>query len=202
MHIFNQKIYKRLIRGLEQRIWYLGLDTQDSENNLLVQYGFSRYRTSDLIGSSRYKISWGEMTVELHSLCLGIYGAKQDGFLYVRSPAGAYIYLDENPTVPGEYRPDFLFKPKSIEDKCRFHQASSIFLEWLEDYESWIDKTIGKEYRLDCYERYKRDYLSPDQARSWFRHYRNLGSENHLESREHLERKFESTRFEMNGIEK
>ena len=190
MHLFNQKIYKRLIRGLEQRIWYLGLDTEELENNLLVKYGFERYRTDNHIGSSRYKLNWKGMTVELHSLCLGIYSVDEDGFLYVRSPAGAYIYLDENPTLPGHYQSEHLLKPKTVEEKLRFHKASSVFLEWLEHYETWIDETLGKEYRLDCYERYKRDWLTPKEARQWFRDYRNLGSDRHKESRQELERKF------------
>lgn len=190
MHVINQKIYKRLIRSLEQRIWYLGQDTIDPENNLLVKYGFERYRTSDHIGSSRYKIKWGSMTVELHSLCLGIYGAEQNGFLYVRSPAGAYVYQNEKPTVPGHYQSEFLIKPLDIQSKWRFHKASCAFLEWLENYENWIDKTLGNDYRWEFYERYKRDWLPPDAVREWLDVYRKLGSDNHKESRDYLLRKF------------
>lgn len=188
MHVINQKIYKRLIRGLEQRIWYLGQDTIDPENNLLVKYGFERYRTADHIGSSRYKLKWGAFTIELHSLCLGVYGAEQDGFLYVRSPEGAYIYLNQNPTLPGHYRSEFLIKPKTVEDKWRFHKASCVFLEWLEHYESWLDNTIGKDYRLMCYQLYKCDGLAPDDAREWFRQYRKLGTDSHKEARQLVEK--------------
>ena len=188
MHIINQKIYKRLIRGLEQRIWYLGQDTIEVENNLLVKYGFERYRTSDHIGSSRYKLKWGSMTVELHSLCLGIYGAKQDGFLYVRSPAGAYIYMDNKPTMPGNYQTKFLIQPKDIESKVRFHKASSNFLDWLEDYENWINQTIGSRYRLECYKRYNHDWLPPDEAMDWFSVYKKLGTKKHKEYRDYLTR--------------
>ncbi|MFT7153667.1 MAG: hypothetical protein ACI9Z7_000725 [Alteromonas macleodii] len=191
MHIINQKVYKRLIRGLEQRIWYLGIDALQLENNLLVKYGFDRYRTSDHIGSSRYKIKWGSTTVEIHSLCLGIYGNNQDGFLYVRSPAGAYVYTDQTPTVPGNYRTVFLTRPVDVDSKQHFHKASSAFLEWLEDYESWIEETLGKNYRLDCYERYKRDWLPPNEAMEWFRQYRMLGTDSHRESRQYLERKIQ-----------
>ena len=187
MHVINQKIYKRLIRGLEQRIWYLGQDTLDHENNLLVKFGFERYRTSGHIGSSRYKLKWGSLTIELHSLCLGMYVENEDGFLYVRSPAGSYIYLDQNPTVPGHYQTEFLIDPKTMEDKWRFHKASSIFLEWLEHYECWLDETVGKDYRLACHQLYKHDWLTPDQARAWFRQYRKLGTASHKEARELLE---------------
>ncbi|MEM7008737.1 MAG: hypothetical protein AAF462_06320 [Thermodesulfobacteriota bacterium] len=170
--MINQKTYKQLIRGLEQQLWFFGQDTAVREDNLFEQYGFSRYRTPGHGGSSRYKITWCDRTVDLHSFCVGIYGDNHDGFLFVRAHDQAYCYLGEKPPLPGRYRSSFLMLPKDKESKGRFYEASCEFLEWIEDYESWIDATYGKGYRLDCYARYHRKWLAPDQARKWFREYR------------------------------
>ena len=77
--MINQKIYKQLLRGLEQELWYLGQDTLKRESNLLEKYGFHRYRTSGHEGSSRYKLKWRNRTLDFHSLCIGIYGNGEKG---------------------------------------------------------------------------------------------------------------------------
>lgn len=172
--MFNQKIYNELLRGLKQQLWFFGQDTSDRENNLFEQYGFYRYRTPGHGGSNRYKIRWGIRTLELHSFCVGIYGNNQDGFIFIRAYEQAYLYLGKKPPVPGRYRETYLAFPSAGEDKKGFYETSSEFLEWLEHYESWIDDTYGKEYRLDCYEKYHRKWLEPDKARKWFKDYREL----------------------------
>lgn len=174
MCVLNQKIYKFLIRGLEQQLWFFGQDTQDRKNNLFEQYGFRRYRTLGHGGSSRYEIPWGFRTVELHSYCVGIYGGYQDGFLFVRAHDQAYAYLGQKPPLPGRYRKEFLMLPSDVESKEQFYKASYDFLEWLEHYESWLESAYGKSYRRDCYARYHRKWLEPDQSRKWFQQYRNL----------------------------
>ena len=172
--MLNKKIYKQLIHGLEQQLWFFGQDTLDRENNLLEQYGFNRFRTPGHGGSSRYRIKWGHRIVDLHSFCVGIYGNNRDGFLFVRAHDKAYAYLGQKPPLPGRYRNAFLMLPSDKESKRRFYEASCDFFEWLEHYESWIDTTHGKGYRLDCYARYHRKWLSPDKARMWFQEYRKL----------------------------
>ncbi len=176
MGMLNQKTYKQLIRGLEQQLWFFGQDTLNRENNLLERYGFDRHRTPEHDGSSRYQISLGLRTVELHSFCVGIYGNNQDGFLYVRAHNRAYVYLGETPPLPGSYLKELLIFPLGRESKRRFYESSCDFLKWMELYENWIDATYGKRYRLDCYERYHRKWLEPDQARKWFHTYRAIES--------------------------
>ena len=91
--MLDQQTYDELICGLKQYLWFLGQDTLDPQNNLLEEYGFHKYRTPGHAGTSRYKIKKGERTVELHSFCVGIYGDKKDGFLFVRANDTAYTYL-------------------------------------------------------------------------------------------------------------
>ena len=172
--IINQKIYKQLVRGLEQYIWYLGQDTKDHKNNLLKKYGFRRYRVKWHGGSGRYKKRWGSKIVELHSFCVGMYSKKEDGFLFVRAHDKAYAYCGKKPPMPGRYRKTFLIFPLGKENKLRFYHASCEFLEWLEDYEAWIEKTYGKAYRSSCFKRYHDKWLSPAKAREWFKKYREL----------------------------
>ena len=174
--MFNQKIYNNLIRGLKQQLWFFGQDTADRENNLFEQYGFDRFRTPGHGGSNRYKTQWGQRTLELHSFCVGIYGENQRGFIFIRAYEQAYFYLGEKPPVPGRYRDAYLAFPSDGENKKGFYQTSCEFLKWLEHYESWIDSNFGKEYRLDCYERYHRKWLEPDIARKWFQDYRKLAN--------------------------
>lgn len=174
--MINQKIYKQLMQGLEQYLWFLGQDTKDHKNNLLREYGFRRYRARWHGGSSRYKKGWGSKTVDLHSFCVGIYSRKQDGFLFVRAHEKAYAYLGKKGPLPGRYRKTYLILPSNKENKKRFFDASCDFLEWLEDYEAWIERTYGKGYRIGCYRRYHNKWLSPAKARKWFKSYRALES--------------------------
>lgn len=176
--MINQKIYKQLNRGLEQYLWYLGQDTKDPKNNLLRQYGFHRYRISGHGGSSRYKIKRGSKMVDLHSFCVGIYGKNKESFLFVRAHDQSYLYLGKKAPLPGRYRKTFLVRPVKRETKERFFIASCEFLEWLEDYETWVEKNYGKGYRIGCYKRYSSKWLSPAKARKWFQKYRKLGSNN------------------------
>lgn len=174
--MLNKKIYTQLVRGLEQHLWFLGQDTLDLKHNLLVRYGFRRYRIRGHGGSNRYKMKWRSRTVDLHSFCVGMYSTKHDGFLYVRAHDKAYAYLGKKAPLPGRYRKTFLMLPSNKESKERFFKASCEFLEWLEEYESWVDATCGKSYRRRCYRLYHRKWLSPAKARTWFKKYRKLGS--------------------------
>lgn len=169
--MLNHRIIRKLNRGLEQYLWFLGQDTRDRKCNLLEEYGFHRYRTLFHGGSSRYQIPWGLKTVELHSYCVGIYGGEE-GFIFIRAQDSGFLYLGKLAPVPGRYNKKFLATPSNEESKRRFYSASCEFLQWLEHYESWVEANCGKKYRQDCYGRYHRKWLEPDAAHDFFNRYR------------------------------
>ena len=65
-----------------------------------------------------------------------------------------------------------MFTPETKELTNRFHAAASLFLEWLEDYEVWIDKSYGFEYRDLCYKAYHLKWQCPSEGRDWFSSFR------------------------------
>lgn len=177
MRLLTAAGYGYLLRGLEQQLWFLGQDVLHAaggRKNLLVQHGFEKFKPPFQQGSSRYRTVWKGRTVELHSFCVGIYGAKADGFLYIRAKNLAAVYCGRRPPWPGRYRDALLFQPRWgwIEEEARFHRAASVFLEWLDDYETWVEREMGADYRAGCYRRYHQEWLPPEEVRDWFRLYR------------------------------
>ena len=154
----NQNKYDELILVLQQYLWFLGQDTLNPDDNLLQQYGFAKHPAVNHGGTSRYTFKWGDRTVELHSFCVGIYGNRQNGFLFVRAHDAAYLYLGNQAPLPGHYLDDLILHPENDGVMERFLPICSEFLEWLEDYEQWIDSTQGKGYRKNCYKMYHRKW--------------------------------------------
>lgn len=167
----NASVQRAFIRGMKQQLWFWGVDTCERSNNLLEAYGFRRFKSRFVGGSSRYRMTWKGRAIELHSFCAGIYGGGKDGFVYIRKWDQGFAYTCERPPIPNRYRGDCLVSPKA--ESQRVCEAAASFLEWIENYENWVDKNYGHAYREQCFRDYHRKWLPPKQAREWFQLYRN-----------------------------
>ena len=92
------RVRRFLVAAMEQQMWFFGCDAACADGNLLVRYGFRRYRWENHRGeSSCYRFHWHPEVgshdptalVDLHGWCAGLHplGASREegGFLYVRS---------------------------------------------------------------------------------------------------------------------
>ena len=161
-----------LARGLEQWLWFLGVDTRTPGDNLLVRNGFLKFKPLFTRGSSRYRRNWRDGLIELHGYCVGAYSKDADSFIFIRRDSRCFLYTAPRPPWPGRYRQRCLVTPESEAEFSRFHAAATRFLEWLEDYERWVDQTYGPRYREACYEAYHLKWQPPAEGRAWFRDFR------------------------------
>ena len=144
-------LLKDLSNALGQQLFFWGCDVMYSEGNLLCEFGLERYKPEGIRGSSCYRTTYNDDIIELHSLCVGRYSQNTPSLFYTRQYRKLWVYEDKTPPIPGYYEEDLLNK-KAL-DKIEI--ASRSFLEWWLEYETWIEMTIGLDYRYKCYRAYR-----------------------------------------------
>jgi len=161
-----------LSNALGQQLFFWGRDVMYSEGNLLCKFGLERYKPEGITGSSCYRTTYKDDIIELHSLCVGRYSQNTPSLFYTRQYRKLWVYEDKKPPIPGYYEEDLLNK-KAL-DKIEI--ASRSFLEWWLEYETWIEMTIGLDYRYKCYRAYRslsksKPWLQPREGLSWLKCY-------------------------------
>ncbi len=160
-----------LARGLEQWLWFLGVDASCPKNNLLLRNGSVKFKPAGTQGSSRYRQAWRGNCIELHSFCVGVYPEDADGFIFIRARHQCFLYVAANPPIPGSYPEQDVIPAETEEPIDRFHAAAVRFLDWLAAYETWVDRECGPGYRAQCYQAYHMKWLPPISGLAWFRHF-------------------------------
>lgn len=191
---FGLRVRRALAAAMEQQMWFFGCDAACADGNLLVRYGFQRFRLSGHRGeSSRYRFHWRcseralvgclhaveDALVDLHGWCACLHpgtDGAQGGFLYVRAGNRLGWYDAPHPPMPGEYDDDpaarRAFRLLGRRPEHGFCRAAALFLSWVEDYEGWIERTCGADYRRRCHGRAPLPWLPPGEARGWLAQYR------------------------------
>ena len=100
--------------------------------------------------------------IDLHSF-VGIYPNSSDGFVFIRARNRCFLYTAEYPPQPGDYPEEYMFTPETKELTNRFHSAAKHFLQWLEDYEAWIDNHMASMLRL-CFKAYHLKCYAPQKV--------------------------------------
>lgn len=164
-------VQSSLARGLEQWLWFLGLDVLYAKNNLLLKNGFVKYKPPETKGSSLYRRAWKDYLIELHSFCVGAYSEDDDGFIFIRARRQCFLYTSYHPARPGLYSEEDLQLVKDKETSVRFYKAAVRFLDWLIEYERWIDRFCERGYRDKCYKAYHMKWLPPSEGLEWLHHF-------------------------------
>lgn len=199
--IVGLRVRRFLIAALEQQMWFFGCDSACADGNLLVRYGFSRFRTGQHRGvSSRYRLLWRPSAVseapasqiDLHGWCAGLHrldASCEAGFLYVRGGTRIGWYEASEPPDPGQYDDHFapgVFHLLGRRPEPGFCRAAALFFRWVEEYERWIDLTCGPGYRQRCFACAPQPWLAPRDGRSWLTRYREtcLAAVNHKDNQQ------------------
>lgn len=123
-------------------------------------------------GSSRYRMAWRGGTLELHSFCAGWYPSDGEGVVFIRNQEHLTSFSGAEPLTPGQY-----------EEKRRINSTTDEMLEmcrplveWVAEYESWIEAHTAREYRHTCWMRLLsrmggRPWLPPSKAATWREHF-------------------------------
>lgn len=164
-------VQSSLVRGLEQWLWFLGVDASNSRNNLLVRNDFVKYKAPGTPGSSRYRGVWRGDRIDLHSFCVGAYTENSDGFIFIRARHQCFLYTASKPPAPGFYAEENLIAAVTHETLDRFHTAAVRFLDWLIHYERWVDRVCGSNYRAECYRAYQMKWQPPAAGLAWFQRF-------------------------------
>ena len=158
-----------LTNGLGQQMFFWGRDVL-TEGNLLLKHGFEKHRSEGLQGTSCYCKPWEDGIIELHGACAGWYPCESGkcGFLFIRNAKRCYIHHRTAPVIPGEYD----FKQYDSSNLAELTRSSRIFTAWLAEYEAWIVKQMGRDYREDCHAMFcklptSKPWLPPESARRW-----------------------------------
>lgn len=124
-------------RELEQHMLRWGRDVMSPHGNLLLRHGFTRFRTEDHRGSSRYRLAWRDRQIELHSACVTICGGGRPGLRYVRSAQRVLLCSAGEPPPPGDPSDADLILPFRPSEMASFHSVADEFRGWLDRYSAW-----------------------------------------------------------------
>lgn len=144
--------HKAAVDLLDQQMYLLGCDVRCSQRNLLIDYGFHRTRgDSDDRGASRYDIKREKTLLQLWGSAfayaeqgLGAITVKRDQF-----KVGVFKTSDSSlrqMTLAG------LDQLSSLSSLGQLEMLFSRLFHWIADYEAWVLKTMGADYRRHCVE--------------------------------------------------
>lgn len=108
----------------------------------------------------------------MHSYCAGLYREGGAGFCYIRGRSNAYLFGASEPPDPECFCHAPLTVPYTPEEQTQFNAAAVLFLEWVEDYERWLEALVGVSYRDALHPHAPMPWLPPSAARRWFVEYR------------------------------
>lgn len=156
-------------------MFFWGCDAAHPVGNLFVRRGFERVESTGLRGTHLYRLPWENGMVELHGSHAAFYPAAGDatpGFLFIRPAARCFLWLGDDPAVPGKWpRPHLRRAPAAT-----LHHSAAPLLRWWLDHESFIRRFAGPDYRIACRRRFarlpkSRPWLPPASAENWIRHF-------------------------------
>ena len=142
---------------LNQQCWCWGRDIRYKPGNLLLRYGFSRFRVPEgRQGSSAYTLELGEHSIVVWGWGVW-YGDGREENLYLprhtmrpelMAPGGPPSTVWSLEALPATRL------PRRAEDWRRVRGLLQGCCAWLAEYELWIVATAGLPYRCDCVARW------------------------------------------------
>lgn len=160
-------LYRDLAAGLQQQMFFWGKDAEHPKGNLFVRTGFEKRPSGGLTGTSCYRLTWGDGTIELHGSHAGWLG-KEGGMIYIRPFQRCVRWLDIDPPVPGKYSRDHYSTGSNME----LHRVSRPFFDWWLAHERKVNEMTPTGYRDSCHRLFKklprgRAWLRPEAAIRW-----------------------------------
>ncbi len=138
---------------LDIEMWCWGRDIIRKSGNTLLEYGFTRGRPPEgIMGSSRYSLDlgrgsrivlWGWGVVH-HTDAEGVFLRRYKFDPKLTASRDELLARWSPEYIPG------LRDPGSFEE-CRLTKRLLInLIQWIGEYERWIQDRLGVEYRRDC----------------------------------------------------
>jgi hypothetical protein len=161
---------------LNQQLWCFGWDIRNPDGNLLLKYGFERFRPPDgTEGSSYYVINLEtERQIGLWGFALQYRDRTLGSILLKRFQCLPLLMPDVALPDDRWHLPDFAAgrRPLTADERERVWLLTRAALGWLSNYESWIAETQPSQLRqesLAYWERKRKPIAAPagETALAW-----------------------------------
>ncbi len=139
---------------LSQQLWCFGRDIRHESGNLLQRYGFERIRPPrrDRHGSTCYRLDQDGQHIALWGFGV-FFGHRRWGGIYVNRfdfrPAWAAVESISLGIHSPASLPSFS-RPRGRMQWGRAHRLCRGLMRWFADYEQWVWKEVGLDYRDSC----------------------------------------------------
>lgn len=152
---------------LNQQCWCWGRDIRYAAGNLLLRYGFERYRVPEgKQGSSVYTaelaagcavVVWGWGLWWSDGGAQSVYLPRQTlrpSLMNVSSPPSSVWSLADLPPCHA---------PRSCQDWRRVRELLHTNALWISRYESWVIEAVGLPYRAECVAGWRKTRIAAEQ---------------------------------------
>ncbi len=139
---------------LHHQLWFFGKDILHEGGNLLIRYGFEKFGVPDgKTGGNSYRLVLND-TQEIALFGFGIFFGNQNlGGIFLKRYEFEPNLLSVSKLQLPIWQSDLLpirKLPKSFEEIKQANLLIDSLIIWVLDYEKWIDKTCGKNWRKSC----------------------------------------------------
>ena len=158
-------------RLMEQQVWCWGRDVEHLDGNLLIDFGFKRYRDRETEDRSTcYRLDQDRLHVALWGFGM-FFGSREWGGLYLDRfefcPRWAPVEALSLAIHWPEELPTFARPRGHLQWHCARKLLKSSLL-WIAKYETWVRSTVGLDYRRDCVANWLRPFVRAEKtAAAW-----------------------------------
>lgn len=148
---FPNSVRKLGIDLLNQQMWLLGCDLRRRDGNLLLKYGFEKFRPPENIkGSTCYCKYVGEHEwLMLWGFGLFLQNKNEKGIFLKRYEFTPRLMSFPASTWSIEQMP-CSHAPHCVDECEQCKSLMSKACVWFAEYETWVLQNAGLEYRKDC----------------------------------------------------
>lgn len=158
---------------MHHQCWFFGRDIWHPDGNLLIRYGFERFGIPEgAKGGNAYRrvtddgrelIAWGFGMFLGDRDCGGVFVKRYDFRPFLMRRSSIKLPLGSAEDLP------FHHPPRTEIDRANGAWMTALLVRELLEYEKWIDRTAGKNWRGECLAAWENAVLKTEQVRRGWR---------------------------------
>ena len=159
-------------RLMEQQVWCWGRDVEHPDGNLLMDFGFERHRDPGPEDRSTcYRLDRDPLHVSLWGFGM-FFGCRDLGGLYLDRFDFCPKWAPIESLSLAIHRPDELPVFAQPQGRLQWQRARKLWkssLLWIANYETWVNATVGLDYRRECVELWLRPFVRAEKTTAAWR---------------------------------
>ena len=157
---------------MEQQVWCWGQDVERPDGNLLIEYGFHRYRDRETEDRSTcYRLDQDRLHVALWGFGM-FFGRRELGGIYLDRfdfcPKWAPVEALSLAIHWPHELPSFSRPYGDLQWQCA-KKLWKLSLLWIAEYENWVRSNVGLAYRRECVAMWLRPFVRADKTSAAWR---------------------------------